>query len=112
MTELTREQINTLVAWRALSAQRQAVRDAATLPARFAALCTYQGALAAFVDAHWVELEALFARPGQYAVAPTMALLASVEEQLRGMQRAIATAANEPAVEFAVRKRGKGAPRR
>jgi hypothetical protein len=48
-------------AWNEVRAKRQAIRDARTLPARFAALCDYQGALAAFADAHWSELEQRFA---------------------------------------------------
>jgi hypothetical protein len=112
MTHLTCNQAEALIAWRAVCTLRQAMRDATTLPARFAALCAYQGALASFADAHWTQLDALFTRPDQYVVTPSIALLASVEEQLRGVQRQLANAANEPAVEFAVRKRGKSAPRR
>lgn len=55
------------MAWHEIRAKRQAIRDARTLPARFAALCDYQGALAAFVDSHWPELERRF---GQLPCAP------------------------------------------
>jgi hypothetical protein len=47
-------------AWREVCAKRQAVRDARTLPARFAALCDYQGALSSFVNGHWAQIDALF----------------------------------------------------
>jgi hypothetical protein len=49
-----------VLAWWEIRAKRQAIRDARTLPARFAALCDYQGAVAAFVDSHWPELEQRF----------------------------------------------------
>jgi hypothetical protein len=55
------------MAWQEIRAKRQAVRDARTLPARLAALCDYQGALAAFVDGHWPELEQRF---GQLHIVP------------------------------------------
>jgi hypothetical protein len=48
------------IAWQEIRAKRQAVRDARTLPARFTALCDYQGTLAAFVDRYWPELEQSF----------------------------------------------------
>jgi hypothetical protein len=47
-------------AWREVCAKRQAVRDALTLPARFAALCEYHGALSSFVNGHWAQIDALF----------------------------------------------------
>lgn len=52
--------MHSAVAWQEIRAKRQAIRDARTLPARFAALCDYQGALAAFVASHWPELEQHF----------------------------------------------------
>jgi hypothetical protein len=91
--------------WATVRDKRQAIRDAQTLPTRFSALCDYQGELAAFVDQHWAQLEAAFGRPmGQCAVDPSLALLASLEAQLRGLQRQLANAANEPVMEFEVRR--------
>jgi hypothetical protein len=51
---------HTAIAWQEIRAKRQAIRDACTLPARFAALCDYQGALAAFAASHWPEFEQHF----------------------------------------------------
>jgi hypothetical protein len=56
-------------AWRVVCASRQAVRDARTLPERYAALCVYQGELAGFVAAHWAQLESMFGVPPVAAAA-------------------------------------------
>jgi hypothetical protein len=67
------DQAEAVRAWREVCAKRQAIRDAKTLPARFAALCDYQGALACFVDGHWAQVAALFDIRPPVAVVPAAA---------------------------------------
>lgn len=43
--------------WERLQRMRQAVRDAASCPARIRALCAYQGALHGFIDRHAALIE-------------------------------------------------------